>query len=74
MRDAVIIYTFTAFGGPQAHIAVFIAGNFVEKRRYHVTESELLELNALSQLLPGPASTQTLVGIAWKVGGFDWLL
>ncbi len=66
LRD-VIIYTFTAFGGPQAHIAVLLR-EFVEKRRY-VTESELLELNALSQLLPGPASTQTLVGIAWKVGG-----
>jgi chromate transporter len=41
---------------------------FVEKRRY-VTEEELIELNALAQLLPGPSSTQTLVGIAWKVGG-----
>lgn len=41
---------------------------FVEKRRY-ITEEELMELNALSQLLPGPSSTQVLVGIAWKVGG-----
>ena len=66
LRD-VIIYTFTAFGGPQAHIAVLLR-EFVEKRRY-VTEDELMELNALAQLLPGPSSTQTLVGIAWKVGG-----
>jgi len=66
LRD-VILYTFTAFGGPQAHIAVLLR-EFVEKRRY-ITESELMELNALSQLLPGPSSTQTLVGIAWKVGG-----
>ncbi|HEY8782830.1 MAG TPA: chromate efflux transporter [Mucilaginibacter sp.] len=66
LRD-VFIYTFTAFGGPQAHIAILMR-EFVEKRRY-VTESELMELNALSQLLPGPSSTQTLVGIAWKVGG-----
>jgi len=66
IRD-VIIYTFTAFGGPQAHIAVLLR-EFVEKRRY-VTEEELIELNALAQLLPGPSSTQTLVGIAWKVGG-----
>jgi chromate transporter len=29
----------------------------------------LLELNALAQVLPGPASTQTLVGVAYKVGG-----
>jgi chromate transporter len=79
LRD-VIIYTFTAFGGPQAHIAVLLR-EFVEKRRY-ITEEELMELNALSQLLPGPSSTQTLVGIAWKVGGlrlaiitfFIWVL
>src|SRR5665213_3594063 len=66
LRD-VFIYTFTAFGGPQAHIAILMR-EFVEKRRY-ITESELMELNALAQLLPGPSSTQTLVGIAWKVGG-----
>jgi chromate transporter len=66
LRD-VFIYTFTAFGGPQAHIAVLLR-EFVEKRHY-ITESELMELNALSQVLPGPSSTQTLVGIAWKVGG-----
>ncbi|MBK0381112.1 chromate efflux transporter [Mucilaginibacter segetis] len=66
LRD-VLLYTFTAFGGPQAHIAVLLR-EFVEKRGY-ITEEELLELNALAQLLPGPSSTQTLVGIAWKVGG-----
>jgi chromate transporter len=66
LRD-VLMYTFMAFGGPQAHIAVLLR-EFVEKRGY-VTEDELMELNALSQVLPGPSSTQTLVGIAWKVGG-----
>lgn len=79
LRD-VTLYTFTAFGGPQAHIAVLLR-EFVEKRRY-ITEEELMELNALAQLLPGPSSTQTLVGIAWKVGGlrlaiitfFIWVL
>jgi chromate transporter len=68
----VLIYTFTAFGGPQAHIAVLLR-EFVQKRRY-VTEEELMELNALSQVLPGPSSTQTLVGIAWKVGGLQLAL
>ena len=71
LRD-VFIYTFTAFGGPQAHIAVLLR-EFVEKRHY-VTEDELMELNALSQVLPGPSSTQTLVGIAWKVGGLQLAL
>ena len=66
LRD-VIIYTFTSFGGPQAHVAILLR-EFVEKRNY-ITEEELMELNALAQLLPGPSSTQTLIGIAWKVGG-----
>src|ERR1700712_1453110 len=66
LRDA-LVYTFTSFGGPQAHIAMLLR-DFVEKRNY-ITEDELMELSALSQVLPGPSSTQTLVGIAWKVGG-----
>jgi len=66
LRD-VLIYTFLAFGGPQAHLA-YLLREFVEKRRY-ISEEELMELNALSQVLPGPSSTQTLVGIAWKAGG-----
>jgi chromate transporter len=66
MRDT-LLYTFSAVGGPQAHIAILLR-EFVEKRKY-ITEEELMELNALSQILPGPSSTQTLIGIAWKVGG-----
>lgn len=66
IRD-VTVYTFTSFGGPQAHVAILLR-EFVEKRNY-ISEEELMELVALSQLLPGPSSTQTLIGIAWKVGG-----
>jgi chromate transporter len=58
----------TSFGGPQAHIAILL-NDFVKKRSY-VTEEELMELYALTQILPGPSSTQTLIGIAYKVGGF----
>jgi chromate transporter len=64
------LYTLSAFGGPQGHIAIMLR-EFVQKRKY-ITEEELMELNALAQVLPGPSSTQTLVGIAWKVGG-TWL-
>ncbi|MFM6976425.1 MAG: chromate efflux transporter [Sphingobacteriaceae bacterium] len=66
----VLFYTFTAFGGAQAHIGMMLK-DFVQRRKY-IEEQELLELNALSQVLPGPASTQTLVGMAYKVGGL-WL-
>lgn len=57
----------TAFGGPQAHIALFLEV-FVNKRRY-ITESDLLEIHALCQVLPGPSTTQTLTAIAYKRGG-----
>jgi chromate transporter len=59
----------TSFGGPQAHLAILI-NDFVIKRRY-LTEKELMELNALCQILPGPSSTQTLIGIAYKIGGYS---
>ncbi|MNX40033.1 putative chromate transport protein [compost metagenome] len=62
-----IYFTFTAFGGAQAHLSLLLR-YFVTNINF-VTEEELLELNALAQVLPGPASTQTLVGIAYKVGG-----
>ena len=66
LRD-VFWYTLTAFGGAQAHIGIML-NTFVKKRQY-ITEGELLELNALTQVRPGPASTQTLVGVAYEVGG-----
>ena len=58
----------TSFGGVQAHIAILL-NDFVKKRAY-LTEEELMELYALTQILPGPSSTQTLIGIAYKVGGY----
>ncbi len=63
----VMAFMLTSFGGPQAHLAILL-NDFVKKRPY-ITEQQLMELNALSQILPGPTSTQTLVGIAYKVGG-----
>lgn len=63
----VVLFTFTSFGGAQAHLALLLK-YFVNQSKF-ISAEELLELNALGQVLPGPASTQTLVGIAWKVGG-----
>lgn len=65
----ILKFTFTAFGGPQAHIAMMLK-EFVEKKKY-VTEEELIQYNALAQMLPGPSSTQTLVAIAYKYGGLS---
>jgi chromate transporter len=63
----IFVMSWTAFGGPQAHLALFLKV-FVEKRNY-LTEEALLEIFALCQMLPGPTSTQTITGLAYKVGG-----
>lgn len=57
----------TAFGGPQAHLAMMFR-LLVNKRRY-LTAAELLELQALCALLPGPTSTQTMTAIGFRLGG-----
>ena len=57
----------TAFGGPQAHLAMMLR-LLVNKRRY-LTAADLLELQALCALLPGPTSTQTVTAIGLRLGG-----
>ena len=57
----------TAFGGPQAHLAHF-QKVLVNKRGY-LSEADLMELNSLCQVLPGPSSTQTIIGIGFRIGG-----
>jgi chromate transporter len=66
LRD-ILTLAITAFGGPQAHLAYFNK-LLVEKRKY-ITEEELMEINSLCQILPGPGSTQTLTAIGFKIGG-----
>ncbi|MFD2999725.1 chromate efflux transporter [Pontibacter toksunensis] len=66
LRD-VLILALTAFGGPQAHVAMMFK-LLVDKHRY-ITEKELIELNALCQILPGPTSTQTITAIGFRIGG-----
>ena len=63
----VFLYSITAVGGPQAHIAMMMK-IFVDKTPY-VTKEELLEYNAFCNLLPGASSTQTVTLIGYKRGG-----
>ena len=67
-----MLYSFTAFGGPQGHIGMMVK-TFVQRRK-DVTEEELLEYNAFCQMLPGPSSTQTVTLIAYKRGGIPLAL
>ncbi len=57
----------TSFGGPIAHLGYFRA-EFVERRKW-LTEQAYVDLVALSQFLPGPASSQTGFGIGLMRGG-----
>src|SRR5690606_28143299 len=57
----------TAFGGPVAHLAYF-RREFVERRGW-LTEGAYAELLALSQFLPGPASSQLGMAIGLRRAG-----
>jgi len=57
----------TTFGGPQAHLGHF--QKVLVKKRNYLSAAELMELNSLCQILPGPSSTQTLTAIGFKIGG-----
>lgn len=63
----VLICSLGAYGGPEAHYGVF-TDQMVIKKKY-LTEEELIELIALTGILPGPSSTQTIISIGYKVGG-----
>ncbi len=66
----------TSFGGPVAHIGYFKA-EYVTRRKW-LDDRTFADLLALSQLMPGPASSQLGIAIgtlrAGKLGGFlAWL-
>ena len=60
----VLICSLGAYGGPEAHYGIF-AEQLVSRKRY-LTEEELMELVALTSMLPGPSSTQTIAAILIK--------
>jgi chromate transporter len=66
LKDVALL-SLTSFGGPQAHFTYFL--DLLVKKRGYITEEELIETNALCQVLPGPTSTQTLSGIGYRLGG-----
>ena len=66
LRD-VFVCSLVAFGGPEAHIGVFL-DRLVVKKNY-LTEKGLMEWMALCSFLPGPTSTQVITGIGLERGG-----
>lgn len=63
----VFALSLTAFGGPQAFLAMLLER--MVKNRAYISEEELWELNALCNILPGPSSTQLISAIGFRVGG-----
>lgn len=63
----VVICSLGSYGGPEAHFGVF-TDQLVIKKGY-LKEEEMIELMALTTILPGPSSTQTIVAIGYKIGG-----
>lgn len=57
----------TSFGGPIAHLGYFRA-ELVARRRW-LTDQAFADLVALCQFLPGPASSQVVMGIGLSRGG-----
>ena len=51
----------TSFGGPVAHLGYF-RGEFVERRKW-LDEAHYVDIVALCQFLPGPASSQTGISL-----------
>jgi chromate transporter len=57
----------TSFGGPVAHLGYF-REEYVRRRRW-LTDEEYVDLVALCQFLPGPASSQVGMGVGLKRAG-----
>ena len=58
----------TAFGGPAAHIALF--HHEVVRRRKWLSDDEFGELLALTNLIPGPNSTEMAIHIGRRMAGW----
>ncbi|BAY25414.1 chromate transport protein [Calothrix sp. NIES-2100] len=61
-----------AFGGPAAHIAMM--DNEVVNRRQWMSREKLLDLLGMTNLIPGPNSTELAIHIGYERGGWRGLL
>lgn len=62
----------TAFGGPAAHIAMF--HDEVVTRRGWLTNEHFIDLLGVTNLIPGPNSTEMAIHIGYERGGWRGLL
>ena len=62
----------SSFGGPVAHLGYF--HEELVKRRAWLSEQEYIDLVALCQFLPGPASSQVGLGLGYQQRGYGGAL
>ncbi len=62
----------TSFGGPAAHIAML--EDEVVRRRKWLTRTEFLDLFGVTQLIPGPNSTEMAIHIGFRRAGWTGLV
>src|SRR4051812_10952925 len=65
---AFLRFGFTGFGGPLAHVAMF-EEEFVRKRAW-IGRERFLERMSLTQLIPGPNSTELAMQIGYARSGW----
>ena len=61
-----------AFGGPAAHIAM-MEKEIIEKRKW-MTHEEFLDLIGITNIIPGPNSTQMTMQCGYVRGGYLGLI
>ncbi|MGB8343917.1 MAG: chromate efflux transporter [Ktedonobacteraceae bacterium] len=63
---------FTAFGGPAAHVAMM--RDEIVKRRQWISEQRFADLWGMSNLIPGPTSTELAINLSYQRAGWPGLI
>ncbi len=63
---------FFGFGGPAAHIGM-IEDEIVTRRRW-ITKDKLLDLISITNIIPGPNSTEIVLHIGYIKGGIKGMI
>src|SRR5947209_17874807 len=75
LREIILLFLrlgFTAFGGPAAHIAMM--REEVVRRRQWMSDEQFVDLIGITNLIPGPASTQLAIYLGYLRAGWPGLL
>jgi chromate transporter len=75
LRELVVLFLklgVTAFGGPAAHIGMF--HDEVVKRRGWLTDQRFMDLLGVTNLIPGPNSTEMAIHIGFERAGLRGLI